>query len=299
MAKPLAIDLYCGLGGWTEGLLAEGWEVIGFDIERHDYGSGGYPSQLVLMDTRQIHGAMFACADLIVASPPCQEFSYRAMPWKRAKALPPPVLGTNLFWQCWRIQNEAIEATEEECPNCADWTETLYCGECEGSRVVYRYIPLVVENVKGAQPWVGRAKGRYGSFYLWGDVESVGGRLVRSGPVKFGMASVAAARRVKVEGFNFHQHENGGKGGSFQSAAVAANVGKNPEGRNQKQPVWFNDDKRRAEKCGGDWFGSGTDCSLMRRMSSKSSARKAASAQIAKIPEPLSRHIARVFKPDL
>lgn len=28
--RPLAIDLYAGLGGWTEGLLAEGWDVIGF-----------------------------------------------------------------------------------------------------------------------------------------------------------------------------------------------------------------------------------------------------------------------------
>lgn len=35
MRKPLAIDLYCGLGGWTEGLLAEGYDVIGFDIARH------------------------------------------------------------------------------------------------------------------------------------------------------------------------------------------------------------------------------------------------------------------------
>jgi site-specific DNA-cytosine methylase len=34
--KPLCIDLFCGLGGWGEGFLAEGWDVIGFDIERHD-----------------------------------------------------------------------------------------------------------------------------------------------------------------------------------------------------------------------------------------------------------------------
>ena len=34
---PLAIDLFCGLGGWTEGLLAEGYWVVGFDIERHEY----------------------------------------------------------------------------------------------------------------------------------------------------------------------------------------------------------------------------------------------------------------------
>lgn len=29
---------------------------------------------------------------------------------------------------------------------------------------------IVVENVRGAQPWVGRARRNFGSFYLWGDV---------------------------------------------------------------------------------------------------------------------------------
>ena len=33
--KPLVIDLCCGLGGWTRGFLAEEWDAIGFDIERH------------------------------------------------------------------------------------------------------------------------------------------------------------------------------------------------------------------------------------------------------------------------
>jgi hypothetical protein len=46
--KPLAIDLYCGLGGWSEGLLAEGYRVVGFDVERHVYGEHCYPAQLVL-----------------------------------------------------------------------------------------------------------------------------------------------------------------------------------------------------------------------------------------------------------
>lgn len=32
-AQPLCIDLYCGLGGWADGFLAEGYRVIGFDIE--------------------------------------------------------------------------------------------------------------------------------------------------------------------------------------------------------------------------------------------------------------------------
>jgi hypothetical protein len=46
--KPVCIDLYCGLGGWSEGFLAEGYECIGYDIEAHDYGSGGYPGTLML-----------------------------------------------------------------------------------------------------------------------------------------------------------------------------------------------------------------------------------------------------------
>ena len=36
--QPLAIDLFCGLGGWTEGLLAEGYRVVGFDIAGAEAG---------------------------------------------------------------------------------------------------------------------------------------------------------------------------------------------------------------------------------------------------------------------
>ena len=138
---PLAIDLFCGLGGWTDGLLAEGWKVIGFDIERRPY-----PAQLVLQDVTTLHGSQFRNADLIVASPPCQAYSYRAMPWKRAKALPPP--DNTLFEACFRIQREASEAAG-------------------------RYIPMVVENVRGAQRWVGRARWRFGSYFLWGDIPAL------------------------------------------------------------------------------------------------------------------------------
>lgn len=62
---PLAIDLYCGLGGWTDGLLAEGWRVVGFDIERHVYGEHRYPAQLVLQDVLTLHGSQFKDATLM------------------------------------------------------------------------------------------------------------------------------------------------------------------------------------------------------------------------------------------
>ena len=42
LSRPLCIDLFCGLGGWTEGFLAEGWRVVGFDNHRHEYGEARY-----------------------------------------------------------------------------------------------------------------------------------------------------------------------------------------------------------------------------------------------------------------
>ena len=152
--RPRAIDLYCGLGGWSEGLLAEGFDVIGFDIERHVYGDHRYPGQLVIQDVRTLHGSQFKGAALIVASPPCQDYSYRAMPWKRAKALPPP--DNILFETCFRLQREACEAAGH-------------------------HIPLIVENVRGAQKWVGRARWSFGSFYLWGDVPALMPVVLRRG----------------------------------------------------------------------------------------------------------------------
>ena len=89
--KPLAIDLCAGLGGWSHGLLAEGWGVVGFDIERHAYGEDRYPAQLILQDIRTLDGRQFrGKVHLIVASPPCTEYSYMAMPWTRGKNSPRP-----------------------------------------------------------------------------------------------------------------------------------------------------------------------------------------------------------------
>src|SRR6185312_9953193 len=85
---PLAIDLFCGLGGWADGLLAAGWRVVGFDIERHVTRDGrGYPGELVIQDIRMLHGWQFQDARLIVASPPCQAYSYMAMPFSRGKRM--------------------------------------------------------------------------------------------------------------------------------------------------------------------------------------------------------------------
>lgn len=239
MTRPLCIDLFCGLGGWTDGFLAEGFDVVGFDIERHVYGEQQYPAQLVLQDVRTIHGRQFRDATMIVASSPCQEFSYRAMPWKRAKALGPPELGMELFAQAARIQREACEAAG-------------------------RFIPMIQENVRGAQPWVGRAQWHYGSFYLWGDVPAL---------------MPVAQRAVKVPGMNWSGSDQPGyKGVAFND----------PRHHGVKQAGISGP---RANGKGDRWFQDGAAAS-----GSKSSARKAASARIAKIPFPLARYIAQVAR---
>jgi len=342
---PLGIDLFCGLGGWTEGLLAEGYRVVGFDIERHHYGDAKYPAQLVLQDVLTLHGSQFRDAALIVASPPCQEFSYMAMPWSKAKEKRAAILAdpaerkrlTALFDACFRIQREAIEAAGH-------------------------FIPLVVENVRGANEWVGRSRWNYGSFHLWGDVpalmpmtKSISSRVVpekvvsdpsikvpglADGHFPPGGLAQGYIDGHKVPGFRFD-----GSGKSFQSASVEGTkntggswFGIDPRG-NPIQPNngrdghikhggdCFNDPSwpgkqggqkttgpanirdghshtrhltNQAEhdgvKQGGDWFNA-SQPSISRMCGSKSPARKAASAAIAKIPFALARYIARVWKP--
>src|SRR6267378_2908324 len=178
--KPLAIDLFCGLCGWTEALLVEGYYVVGFDIERHQYGEAKYPGQLVLQDVLTLHGSQFKDAALIVASPPCQAYSYRAMPWSRAKALPRP--DNSLFEACFRIQREAVGAAGH-------------------------FIPLVVENVRGAQKWVGRARWNFGSFYLWGDVPALmpmTRKAVKVATMGAGWYPLDHPKHVPGLGFNTH-----------------------------------------------------------------------------------------------
>jgi hypothetical protein len=259
--EPLAIDLFCGLGGWAGGLLAEGFDVVGFDIERHEYGEHRYPAQLVIQDVLTLHGSQFRDAALIVASPPCQAYSYRAMPWSRAKALPPP--DNTLFDACFRIQREACEAAG-------------------------RRIPLIVENVRGAQKWVGRARWNFGSYYLWGDVPALMPITFRE-PMKRGIAH----RPNGVT--NFHGHKIGG-GANVPGIGWTGFADTGASWRNREAAGTAQHDGIKVPDGGAEgWFGK--NAGPMRLHSSGSTQRKAASAMIAKIPLPLARHIAAVYRP--
>lgn len=266
--RPLALDICCGLGGWSEGLLAEGWQVVGIDIEEHVYGEDRYPAGLIIQDALTVDGRAFAEAALIVASPPCRFFSYTAMPWSRAKALAAkvradPVLLDKelaLFRACFRIQREASEAAG-------------------------RHIPLIVENVRGAIPWVGRSRWNFGSFHLWGDVPALMPRAISSTKVamppredSFTIGFQQTAKlRMETEGRKLAGFRFDGSGRSFQSASVesAGLKLKDADGYHRDHPAAFG------------WKAP--------RTSSGGAKRKAASAMIAKIPFALSTWIARCF----
>jgi hypothetical protein len=134
--KALCIDLCCGTGGWAAGFLAEGYQVIGYDI----YDQPEYPGELRRRDVRAVTGHDFRRPRVIVASPPCEEFSRHDQPWTRAKN--PPAPDTSIWDACVRIAREA------------------------GA-------PLILENVRGAQGFMGRAACRIGPHYLWGNIPAL------------------------------------------------------------------------------------------------------------------------------
>lgn len=82
-----ALDLYCGLGGWSDGLAIEGFEVLGVEIEPHI--ADLYKHPVIVGDVRDLVGRDFKGYDLIVGSPPCRDFTRLPdkghTPWKHPK----------------------------------------------------------------------------------------------------------------------------------------------------------------------------------------------------------------------
>lgn len=126
-----AIDLCCGLGGWTIGLQAAGYHVTGVDIVHYPEYPG---DDFILQDVRMLDGSRFKNVDLIVASPPCTEFSRMRYLHKH---LSPPDMS---------IVNACIQI-----------------GKDSGR-------PFVMENAIFLQDFYEPAVTHRGPYYLWGDV---------------------------------------------------------------------------------------------------------------------------------
>jgi hypothetical protein len=130
------LDLFCGRWGWSRAFAARGWECVGVDIAAPE----DIPDRCFFRQDDVCELPMSFIKEggftFIVASPPCQEFAVHGM--KHFHPNPPyPEIGIHLFNQ----------------------TRAM----CEASG-----IPYVMENVRAAEQFVGRAVFACGPFALWG-----------------------------------------------------------------------------------------------------------------------------------
>lgn len=184
-----------------------------------------------------------------------------AMPWSRAKQVARALRGKDEFPENYHGSRTTDQLTE--------LFDACFCIQREAIEAAGHHIPMIVENVRGAQPWVGRSRANFGSFHLWGDVPAL----------------MPIAKSFKVPGFRFDG--SGVKGtkpypNRGWTAGVAITMGL--ESYNGVKGFTPN----------GEPMGKNT----LSHSGSKSKARKAASAAIAKIPFPLASYIARVYRPE-
>jgi hypothetical protein len=143
------LDLFCGRFGWALEFLARGWDVTAIDIVRPEYVPEGIEFvQCDVLQLRnwgrrigvpaQIFGALWSTRpDFVCASSSCEEFSK----WGLRCFFPEPPfpeMGVKLFTHTQQL--------------------------CESAEV-----PYVMENVRAAQRFVGKAVNHCGPFYLWGN----------------------------------------------------------------------------------------------------------------------------------
>jgi hypothetical protein len=140
------LDLFCGRLGWSKAFLARGWECIGVDlVEPPELPKHCYFIKADILECSWDGAGGFRWSgnfpycpfDFICASSPCEQFSVHGLKCF-FKHPPYPETGIQLF-----------NHTREIC-------------ETSG-------VPYVMENVRAAQQFVGKAANRCGSFYLWGN----------------------------------------------------------------------------------------------------------------------------------
>lgn len=131
------LDLFCGRWGWSRAFAARGWDCYGIDLTEPPETPA--KCRWSGIDVLTLTPEWVRCMgfDFIVASSPCEEFSVHGM--KHFHPNPKyPSMGIKLF-----------NHTRELC-------------EASG-------LPYVMENVRPARQFVGKAVHRCGPFYLWGN----------------------------------------------------------------------------------------------------------------------------------
>lgn len=122
------LDLFSGLGGFSQAFKDRGHTVVRVDIE-----AKFNPDEVV--DLRWFEpGVIPGPFDVVLAGVPCDEYARESMPWCRTGKAPDTWL--------WQIAEDYAFHYDSK------W--------------------FVIENVRGAQKWHGKAKKKVGQRYFWG-----------------------------------------------------------------------------------------------------------------------------------
>jgi len=100
-----ALDLFCGLGGWSDGLALEGFEVLGVEINKDIANLYRHP--VICEDVKNLVPGNFKDYDLIVGSPPCRDFTKLTSWGHRWKDPPDPKRGLKLVKVFLKFVEEA------------------------------------------------------------------------------------------------------------------------------------------------------------------------------------------------
>lgn len=82
------LDICCGLGGWSDGLALEGFDILGIEIVPEV--AAQYKHPVIIDDVMNLDPLDYRGYDLIVASPPCRDFSELARLFGKTWTKNPP-----------------------------------------------------------------------------------------------------------------------------------------------------------------------------------------------------------------
>ena len=185
MKELVWLDLCSGLGGASQPALDRGWRVIRVDIE-----SKFKPD--IVADVRSLPLKPFH-VDVLWASPPCQEFSKRYLPWFSTKGLPDPP------------------------------TELIECLQSAIKSLRPRY--WIIENVRGARKWLTPILGRVlfcsTGHALWGQAPVL---LPNIPPQKGSLGYQNGSRTKMGRRGGWAMGSGGGKDGHRRNSATIAKI---------------------------------------------------------------------------
>jgi len=117
--KLRGLDMFCGKGGWSNGLVKEGFTMLGVEINPKI--AKLYEHKVIIGDVKTLDPTHFEGFDLIVGSPPCRDFCrFNDGTWKIKKNVKKGLENVNAFLKFVSIARPRFWLMEN-VPNLANY----------------------------------------------------------------------------------------------------------------------------------------------------------------------------------